>query len=259
MGDLSVAIERPASPRGKPPVLLIHGMFSGAWYWEGYQRLLAERGYESYALDLRGHHDSRPVPDIGKVRVRDFVEDALEIARTLANPVVIGHSMGGLIAQKVAESLPCRALVLICAAPPFGIPVVSWTLLTKMANYVWPLLSGGPILPSRADADALVFTRTPVAERDAFYRRLVPESGRAGLEISVGTVRVDETLVTAPTLVVDALDDLFVVPRIARAIARKYRAELREYPGFAHQIITEPGFEKPAGDVIDWLETAARG
>src|SRR3989304_5594473 len=98
VGDLTVAVQRPASPCGTPPILLIHGMFGGAWYWEGYQRVLAEHCYESYAMDLRGHHDSRPVPKLGRVRVRDYVEDALEVARTLERPIVIGHSMGGLIA-----------------------------------------------------------------------------------------------------------------------------------------------------------------
>ena len=41
VGNLVVAVERPASPTHKPPVLLIHGMFGGAWYWAGYQALLA--------------------------------------------------------------------------------------------------------------------------------------------------------------------------------------------------------------------------
>ncbi len=259
MGDLTVAVERPASPRGKPPVLLIHGMFGGAWYWEGYQRVLADHGYESHAINLRGHHGSRPVSNIGTVRVRDYVDDALEVARTLGHPIVIGHSMGGLIAQKLAESGPCRALVLVCAAPPFGIPVVSRILLAKMAKFAWPLLTFGSLLPDRADADTLIFTRTPVEERAAFYEKLVPESGRAGVDISIGAIRVDETLVTAPVLVIAGKDDVFVVPRVARALTRKYHAELREYDGFAHQIITEPGWEKPAADMAAWLDVAARG
>jgi hypothetical protein len=41
VGDLTILVERPASPKGKPPVLLIHGMFGGAWYWEKYQGYLA--------------------------------------------------------------------------------------------------------------------------------------------------------------------------------------------------------------------------
>ncbi len=62
VGDLTIFVERPASPKGKPPVLLIHGMFLGAWCWDKYQAQLAQSGYESHAMNLRGHHGSRPVP-----------------------------------------------------------------------------------------------------------------------------------------------------------------------------------------------------
>lgn len=254
VGDLSVAVERPTTASGKPPVLLVHGMFGGAWYWEQYQALLAHRGYESHALNLRGHCDSRAVRDLGKVPLRDYVADVLEVARSLSNPIVMGHSMGGLIAQKVAESGVCRAVVLLASAPPRWIPVVSWLLLRKQVKYARALLLFEPVLPDRADTDALMFNRTPMADRDAFFPRLVPESGRAGFDLSVGTVAVNESRVTAPMLVVTGRDDRFVVPRVARALAAKYKATLREYDGFAHHIMSEPGWEGPATDIADWLD-----
>ena len=254
VGDLTVAVERPDSPGAMPPVLLIHGMFGGAWYWEGYQSLLASRGYESHALNLRGHHGSRPVADIGKVPLSAYVADALDVARSLRNPIVIGHSMGGLIAQKVAEAGACRACVLLAAAPPRWIPVVSWLLLTTQLKYTKALALSEPLHPNRRDADVLMFNRTPVAARDADFARLVPESGRAGLELSFGIVGVSESRVTAPMLVVTGRDDQFIVPRVARAIARKYRAEIRTYDSFAHHIMNEPGWEKPARDIVDWMD-----
>src|SRR5437773_7610976 len=215
VGDLTVAVQRPASPSTKPKVLLIHGMFGGAWYWERYQTQLARRGYESYAVNLRGHHGSRPVRDIGKVSLRDYVDDALEVARTLKDPIVIGHSMGGLVAQKLAEKGVCRATVLMAAAPPRWIPVVSWLLLRKQLKYARALLMSGPIMPDRKDADALMFNRTPVADRDTFFPKLVPDSGKAGLQMSLGTIGVRESRVSSPVLVVTGRDDQFVVPRIA--------------------------------------------
>jgi non-heme chloroperoxidase len=231
-------------------------MFGGAWYWEAYQKLLAAHGYDSVAINLRGHHGSRPVADIGRVPLRAYVDDALEVARALRQPIVIGHSMGGLIAQKVAESGVCRALVLLASAPPRWIPVASWLLLRKEIKYARELFGRRPLLPDRRDADALMFNRTPVSDRDAFYERLVPESGRAGLDLALGVVAVSAPRVTAPTLVVTGLDDRFVVPRVARRLARKYRATLREYPSFAHHIMSEPGWERPARDVIEWMDRA---
>lgn len=234
-------------------------MFGGAWMWDGYQALLAQRGYESHALNLRGHHGSRPVPDIGKVSLGDYMDDCLEVARTLMNPIVIGHSMGGLLAQKVAEAGGCRATVLIAAAPPRWIPVVSWLLLRKQARFLRPLLLSKPLVPNRADLDELVFNRTPVADRDAQFARLVPDSGCAGRGLSLGSIAVDESRVSAPMLVMTGLDDQFVVPRVARALSRKYKAPLKEYRSFAHHIITEPGWEGPCGEVIQWMDQVPRG
>jgi non-heme chloroperoxidase len=258
VGDLTVVVERPSARAAKPPVVLIHGMFGGAWMWENYQSLLATHGYETHALNLRGHHGSRPVPDIGKVSLGDYVDDALEVARTLERPIIVGHSMGGLVAQKVAEAGVGQATVLISSAPPRWIPVASWLLLRKQVKFIWKLLRSEPLTPDRGDLDDLVFNRTPVAERGPAFARLVPDSGLAGLGLSIGSIAVSESRVTAPVLVMTGLDDQFVVPRVARALAKKYGAPLREYRSFAHQIIVEPGWEGPCGDMIAWMDEMAR-
>ena len=257
VGDLTVAVQRPASPTTKPKVLLVHGMFGGAWYWEKYQTQLARRGYESHAINLRGHHGSRPVRDIGKVELMEFVGDALDVAKTLGNPIVIGHSMGGLLAQKVAERGACRAAVFMAAAPPRWIPVASWLLIKKQMKHIRGLLFFEALTPDRSDADALIFNRTPLADRDGDFAKLVPESGRAGFQLSVGAMGIHASRVTAPVLVVSGEDDQFVVPRVARALAKKYDAELKVYPSFAHHIMTEPGWEKPCADIIDWMDAHA--
>ena len=229
-------------------------MFGGAWYWESYQALLARHGFESHAINLRGHQGSRPVPDIGKVSIDEYIVDALEVARTLGNPLVIGHSMGGLIAQKVAEAGACKALVLMASAPPRWILPVTWLLARKQLKHIKALVRFEPVLPDRGDADALMFNRTPMADREKFFARLVPESGRAGFELSLGVIAVNASRVTAPVLVLGGSDDQFVVPRVSRALARKYHAEHRQFDSFAHHIMSEPGWEKPATDVVQWLD-----
>jgi pimeloyl-ACP methyl ester carboxylesterase len=240
--------------RSRTPVLCVHGMFGGAWQFDGWLPLLADRGYEARALNLRGHHGSRPVADLGKVSVKDFVADALEAARDLGRPVVLGHSMGGLIAQKMAEAGAVRAAVLLCAAPPRGILVTSLTLIGRQLKYLPEMLGSRSINPDRSDAAWLMFNRTPAVEADAIFERLVPESGTAGRELSLGAVAVDQTRVQCPVLSVTSSDDRFVVPRIGRALATKYAAEQFVADGHAHQVISEPGWEKVASRVLDWLD-----
>jgi pimeloyl-ACP methyl ester carboxylesterase len=248
----SMDARRGGQPR--PPVLCVHGMFGGAWQFDGWLPLLADRGYEAQAVNLRGHHGSRPVVDLGKVTMRDFVEDALEAARVLGEPVVLGHSMGGLIAQKMAEAGAVRAAVLLCAAPPRGILATSPTLIGRQLKHLPAILCSRPMRPNRSDADWLMFNGMSPVEADAIFGRLVPESGAAGRDLTFGMVAVDERRVRCPLLSVTASEDRFIVPRIGRALAKKYAAEHYVVDGHAHMVISELGWEKVAARVLDWLD-----
>lgn len=255
---LAVAVARPAADAPpRPPLLLVHGLGGGAWYWARYQQFFAERGYASHAVELRGRGASRPVADLGRVAIADYVADALDVARALGEPpVVIGHSMGGLIAQKVAEAGAARAAVLLCSAPPRGIPLITRALVARQLKHVPAMLASRPVLGARADHDVLTFNRVPEAERGALFDRLVPESGRVARELSLGAVKVDAARVRCPMLVVSAAEDRFVPPAVGRRIARKYGAAYRVFAGHGHFMIWEPGWERPAAAIEEWL---ARG
>src|SRR2546425_205317 len=91
-----------APPRARP-ILFLHGMWGGSWMWDHYLSFFAGRGYTGYALNLRGHHGSKPVDDIGRVPFADYLADARAVAASIGDPIIVGHSMGGLLAQKLAE------------------------------------------------------------------------------------------------------------------------------------------------------------
>ena len=242
-----------------PPILFVHGMFGGGWMFENYARFFVARGHACYAVYLRGHHERNRVPDVGQVSVRDYADDARVVARALGRPIVIGHSMGGLIVQMLAESGDALAAVMIAAAPPRWISPLGVALLYRMLFHLPALFLSRPIHATRADADALMFNRTPPAERPAQFARLVPESGRAGRELAFGAVAVDAGKVRIPMLSVGASEDRFLPPRIARAIAKKYGGEHLQFAGHAHHIINEPGWEMPARAIGEWLDRVVGG
>jgi len=250
--DLAVTAEVPDNP-SRPPILFIHGILGGPWYFEGYQRYFAARGYPSYAVSLRGRPGSRPVRDLGRVSLDEFVTDALDVVRVLGRPIIVGHSMGGLIAQRLAEEDMSDIVVLLSSAPPGGITLATPRLVAKQIMNLGPLLRSRPLSATDGDADELIFNRIPVDQRAGLRAALVPDSGRAAREISLGTVRIDEGRVRCAMLVAAGLEDRFVAPRVARQLATKYGAPCWQYPRHAHFLPMEPGWEQIAEDVEAWI------
>ena len=56
----SVTATLPEQDSGLPPLVLIHGAANSSGVWAFWQTQLAERGWPSYAVDLRGHGGKRP-------------------------------------------------------------------------------------------------------------------------------------------------------------------------------------------------------
>lgn len=93
-------------------LLFIHSSGHGSWMWENFLSYFAKRGYDSWALNLRGHYLSDPVEDWGKVGVSEYLEDIDKaVKRVGGNVVLVGHSMSGLLILKYAESHPVAGLI----------------------------------------------------------------------------------------------------------------------------------------------------
>jgi pimeloyl-ACP methyl ester carboxylesterase len=161
--------------------------------------------------------------------------------------------MGGLVAQKLAESGAAAAAVLVSPAPPRGVPLISLRLFARQAKYLPALLRSKAIRVRRADADVIILNRIPEAERPAAFDRFEPDSGRAARDIVLGALAVDARRVRCPMLVLAGDDDRFVPLRVVRRIAAKYGAPLRVMPGRAHLMMQEPGWEEPAREIERWL------
>lgn len=99
------------------PVVLVHGSWGSSAMWMGYAQFLSRKGWDVYALDLRGHGKSGG--DVAGATMEDYAADVAQAAsdHKLENPIIIGHSMGGLVVLMYAAEHGAKAVVAIDPSP----------------------------------------------------------------------------------------------------------------------------------------------
>lgn len=252
--QIKVDVYEPENGTPKATLVLIHGAWVGGWIWgDGFADYLSDAGFICYAPTLRGHYDSKPVGDLGRISTLDYVEDALIVARTVEADVLIGESAGGLIAQKAAEGYGPRALVLMNSAPPFMVPVSPAVALAQL-RYLPDLILKRANKPRYADYRRLILNNFPEPEAREFYGKICPESGLALREMSMGKIKVDARKIMCPVYVAIGHLDAIIPVKAHRRIAARYRADVAEYPTMSHNTFTEEGWEKVAAELVVWLD-----
>jgi pimeloyl-ACP methyl ester carboxylesterase len=247
----------PSGPARPQPVLFVHGAWHGAWCWE--ERFLpffAEAGYRAFAVDLRGHGDD-PRPLRRGTRIADYVADVDAAVRVLDRaPVLIGHSMGGLVVQRYLEGRRLPGAVLFASLPVSG----AWGAALRVARrHPAAFLKANvtlrlrPVIETPRLARSLLFTDdTPDEEVQRLWSRLGDEAYRAFLEMLLR--RPQPTQVLTPVLVVAAgRDRLFSVAE-ERRTARAYGTEVVVVEGAGHDLMLDPLWEEAASLILEWLE-----
>jgi pimeloyl-ACP methyl ester carboxylesterase len=248
------------------PIVMLHGAFCGAWAFDGYKQLFTAYGAKVHAPTLR-HHDllpgQRAPRELGTTSTLDYADDVEALVRSLKTPpVLIGHSMGGLVAQMVAQRVPVRALALIAPSAPWGtLPTSPWEIMSAQGLYFAGQFWNKPLQPEAWVAETHALDLIPPKERDAIFSRFVPESGLAtfeilhwGMDIRRATF-VDARRVNCPVLCVAGRLDRVNPARTVASIARRYRerGEYFEVERASHWLIGEPGWEATAMYVRDWI------
>ena len=259
---LEVLSRRPDRPADKPPLLFIHGAYVGAWCWEEFfLGWFAARGYEVHAVSLRGHGASEGREGLDAFGLADYAEDVAGVMGRLDSPpVVVGHSMGALVAQKALErGAVARAQVLACPVPSFGLLPSSFALAWTRPSLFASLhaVAGGGRASPEALAEVLFATPPDAALASRCYRRMQRESKRAlmdmagwGLPAVWGTRR-------PRTLVLGASRDALIPAMQVRATAGMLSAEYRELEGLGHAVMLDAGWEAAALAIAGWIAEKA--
>ncbi len=232
---------------GGTPVLLLHGVGGGrqAWDVSGTGAALAAAGFTALAADLPGYGASLPVAPSTLAGMAAAVVQTLAALGT-GPAVLVGHSMGGMVAQEVAATAPqwVHGLVLAGTSPAFGKPGGDWQQaflqsrfapldaglgMAGLAALLVPTMVAPGAAPQAITAAQQMMAAVPEATYRAAVAALVAFDRRADLP-NIGV----------PTLVITGAHDRTAPPEVARKMAERIPgATCLVLPGAGHLLNIE--------------------
>ena len=240
----------------KTPILCVHGGYHGAWCWdEHFLPYFAKAGFDAYALSLRGHGQSDGHDNINRWRIADYVMDVAKVAAQLpAAPVLIGHSLGGVVVQKYLEQHAAPAGILLASSPIQGMMATSLKMMTLHPLPMLKMMVTFNMLHARPIFETIFFSDDmPREQVRAYFARMGNESFRAFMDIAVFVKPLPNRIQT-PMLVVGGEKDSSISPQINEALAQASRTYLEVFP-VAHDMMLEANWELVAHRIVTWLKS----
>jgi non-heme chloroperoxidase len=266
--DLELRSRLPArNGRGsgrKPPLLFVHGGYTDAWCWDAhFLPWFARQGYAAHALSLRGHGTSGGRDTLLVAGLDDYAADVEHVASRLPSPpVLIGHSMGAAIVERLLATRPLRGAALIAPVPPAGLVAMAARLAAERPDALLHLMH---LDPTRLTSRVLAVLRPFYFSEDVepailaeAARHLGVESPRVLLDLSLRLHwRLPERS-ASPVFVLGAEGDRICAPDDVRATARHHGVDATILPDLAHMLMLERRWETPARELARWLDTLPR-
>lgn len=246
------------SDNSRPPLLCVHGAWHGAWCFKPLMDYLAEKGFTSYALDLPGH-GTRTSEDVADLGIMDYVAEVEYAMNELApvKPILIAHSMGGLIVQKLLEKNEAPASVLIAPYPAMGcsfwLPVKYF--LRQPIAAMTAAMGHTTSVRSRKMCKRLFFDYIPSEKLEAHYERLCLESSRAFRQMVLPFFKLKAAKITStPMAVAAAGKDYFLEFERLKNWAEENQYDFLPFPDAAHNLIGEPEKFNFGKTIYNWLD-----
>ncbi|EMP56257.1 alpha/beta hydrolase fold protein [Marinobacter santoriniensis NKSG1] len=259
------------STNQKPPVLLIHGMWSDADTMSEVRDAFSEQGYPVEALTLPHHaprasHSAESRRALAQTRLQDYVRFLVNHASKLDRaPILVGHSMGGLLAQLTAARIPCERVILLSSAAPAGINGLGLSVFRTLGRNLlrFPLWRQATELGLANVQYGIANAQSEAKQRDIF-EHCGYESGMVTFQMTLAAftrkafANVEPDSISCPILIVGGTADRITPIRIQRQIAQRYgdRCKLVELPGCDHWTIGGRFFGDVQGAMFQWLEQA---
>jgi pimeloyl-ACP methyl ester carboxylesterase len=255
-------------------VLFIHGLWLHASSWEPWTAAFAAAGYDPQAPGWPGDGDtvaaSRQDPDaIGDHGIDDVVAHFAGIIDSLPSaPILVGHSFGGMIAQKLLGQDRARAAVAIDAAQIKGVLPVPLSALRATLQVFKNPANKHRAVSLTAEQFRFAFANA-VSEEESnqlFERWTIPAPGRPLFEAAAANFNPHSPAKVAtnnpnrgPLLLIGSGKDNTVPESVTRATLKQYRhssatTDIKTFPDRGHSLTIDSGWPEIADSCLSWLK-----
>lgn len=255
--DVAAGTEGPAAAGDdRPTIVFVHGAWHGPWCWDGWSTTARAAGYPTATLTLPAH-DRPGSPKRIWARMRSYEAHVRTVVNSIDGPVVVvGHSMGGYVAQRLLEDAPAHVagVVLVASVPRRGVAGAVLRLLRR---------APGPTLRALLTFDLYQVCRSESLTRRSFFSRSTPDD-----VVSACHARLQNESYLAfppmllrsshpappdvPVMVLGAEADALFSVRSERRLARTHGTTLQLVPG-GHDVMLDVTADGALHLVLDWV------
>lgn len=248
-------------------IVFIHGMFATPSSWADWKTFFTQLGYTCIAPAWL-HHAETPAemlaahPDkaLGKLTFPQLLRQFEDIIKAQPEPpILIGHSMGGLIAQILGNRGLGAASISINGAPPQGIVSFKWSFLKANTPVLNPFAGSKPFYPSAKWYHYAFCNNMTLEEATAAHAAsAVPESRNVARTFLFNS-KVDYTRQRPPLLIISGEIDNIIPTSIHTANFKKYkrspaRTDFKSFPKRTHYLCNDHNWQEIAQYIADWLQ-----
>ncbi|WEA01785.1 alpha/beta hydrolase [Mucilaginibacter sp. SJ] len=254
----------------KRNVLFITGAFVSHEGWRQWQEYFSLQGYHSSApawphkngtaAELRARQGSDKA--LARLTLTELIHHyAMEAQKFDEKPIIIGHSLGGLVTQILVNNGFAAAGVAIHPVPPQGIFPYEFSFLRSAWKSLGLFTSlDKTYLMSFKDFQYAFVNGMPLeTQRKAYERNVLPESKtvtRGGL---TSAAKVDFKKAHVPLLITSGSNDHIIPAHLNARNFKRYQqngsiTEYKEFPGRNHFVLGQPSWKEDADFILQWIE-----
>lgn len=247
-------------------IIFIHGMFQNAKSWDRWVEFFTAKGYHCIAESWPLHEGepanlrANPPAGLGELRLATVIEKYRQLAAAQPEkPIIIGHSVGGLITQVLVNEGLAQLGVPISSVAPNAMISIDWGFAKNSALIMNPLKGDEPFLMDlEGFQGAFANTLSVESVKEPFEKTATHDSRNVLRDCLGDDGKVDLDLPHVPLLFIAGEEDQIIPYELCEKNAEAYTDKLssttfQKFAGRSHFICYEPGYEEVMNTVSEWI------